>query len=550
MAKKRDTLKPRTGNPDSPTQEKRTRNDREILEALVNAIDSSTDAMIVYDLEGNARYVGESFTRMFGWTKDEVMGKKIPFVPESEMEKSLQHIRRLIETGKAIEGGLETTRNTKDGRVLNVNVSASRYNDHDGNPAGILVIMRDITNRKRAEDQLRKNEEQYRKLYKRHKRGEDLYRSLIGSSADAIVIYDLAGNAIYVNEAFTQTFGWTKEEVLGKRIPFVPESEVESSLQGIAKLIRDGEPVSAFQTRRNTKDGRVLDVSVSSSRYHDHEGNPAGILVILRDITAWKSMERARRRAVSHLSHELITPLSVIKASVPKLARRDLSQEMKDKTLDRIDRNLKRLLDMQEIVQEMIDRRECKPRAFSLIPFTHEILEYVRNISAHRTVEILPRFDAPDTAFLDPSVYRKVLEALLKNAIENTPDEGRVIVALEKVPMGLQLKISDQGIGIPEEDRAFVFEGFHHTQKTDSYSTKNPYDFDAGGKGLELMQLKILADEGCFDIRFETRRCSYLTAPNTSCPGKISSCEYVTDAEGCAQSGGTTFYVLFREPQS
>jgi PAS domain S-box-containing protein len=550
MAKKRDTTKPRDRNPDAPRPETRARNDREILEALVNAIDSSADAMIVYDLEGNARYVGESFTRMFGWTKEEIVGKKIPFVPEAELERSLKHIRRLIETGKPISGGFETIRNTKDGRVLDVSVSASRYNDHDGNPAGILVIMRDITNRKRAQTQLRKNEEQYRKLYKRSKRGEDLYRSLINSSADAIVIYDLSGKTIYVSEAFTKIFGWTKEEVVGKRIPFVPESERDASLQGIARLIQDGEPVSGFQTKRSTKDGRVLDVSVSSSRYHDHEGTPAGILVILRDITAWKSMERARKRAVSHLSHELITPLSIIKASVPKLAQRNLSQEMKEKTLDRIDRNLKRLVDMQEIVQEIIEPRVCKPSTVSIIPFTEEILNDVHKESSHRMVEILPRLEPLDKAFVDRSIYKKVLGTLLKNAIENTPDEGRIIVALEKTPLGLQLSVSDQGIGIFEEDRAFVFEGFHHTQDTDRYSTKNPYDFDAGGKGLELMQLKILADEGCFDIRFESRRCPYLTTPEAKCPGQISSCDHVTDREGCAQSGGTTFYVLFREPQS
>ncbi len=549
MAKKRDTTKPRDRNPDAPTREKRARNDREILEALVNAIDSSADAMIVYDLEGNARYVGESFTRMFGWTKEEIVGKKIPFVPEAELERSLRHIRRLMDGGKPVSG-FETIRNTKDGRALNVSVSSSRYNDHDGNPAGILVIMRDITNRKRAETQLRKNEEQYRKLYKRSKRGEDLYKSLINSSADAIVIYDLTGKAIYVSEAFTKMFGWTKEEVVGKRIPFVPESELEASLQGIAKLIQDGVPGSGFETKRNTKDGRVLDVSVSSSRYHDHQGRPAGILVILRDITAWKSMERARKRAVSHLSHELTTPLSIIKASVPKLVRRDLSREMKEKTLDRIDRNLKRLMDMQEIVQEMIEPRVCKPSTVSIIPFTQEILERIRKESSYRMVEIVKRLEPLDKAFVDATIYKKVLRTLLKNAIENTPDEGRIIVALDKTPLGLQLKVSDQGIGVFEHDRAFVFEGFHHTQNTDRYSTKNPYDFDAGGKGLELMQLKILADEGCFDIRFESRRCSYLTAPDIRCPGKISLCEHVTDSEGCAESGGTTFYVLFREPQS
>jgi two-component system phosphate regulon sensor histidine kinase PhoR len=106
------------------------------------------------------------------------------------------------------------------------------------------------------------------------------------------------------------------------------------------------------------------------------------------------------------------------------------------------------------------------------------------------------------------------------------------------------LRASAQGVGIPEADRAFVFEAFHHTQDTDRYSTKNPYDFNAGGKGLELMQLKILADEGCFDIWFETQRCQHLVAGEGNCPQRISSCEHVTDKQGRAQSGGTTFYVL------
>jgi two-component system phosphate regulon sensor histidine kinase PhoR len=111
------------------------------------------------------------------------------------------------------------------------------------------------------------------------------------------------------------------------------------------------------------------------------------------------------------------------------------------------------------------------------------------------------------------------------------------------------LRASAQGVGIPEADRAFVFEAFHHTQDTDRYSTKNPYDFNAGGKGLELMQLKILADEGCFDIWFETQRCQHLVAGEGNCPQRISACGHVTDKQGCALSGGTTFSVLFREPK-
>jgi len=219
--------------------------DRELIHAFVNAINSSADAIIIYDLEGVARYVSDSFTKMFGWTREEIEGKRIPFVPDSELEASLAQIDGLIKDGRPVSG-FETKRNTKDGRVLDISVSSSRYNDHEGNPAGILVIMRNISERKRSETELRKSEEEYRKLYQLSKRGEDLYRSLIKSSADAIVIYDLEGNAKYVSDEFTRMFGWTRDEVVGKRIPFVPESEREASLAQINHLIEDGRPVSGF----------------------------------------------------------------------------------------------------------------------------------------------------------------------------------------------------------------------------------------------------------------------------------------------------------------
>jgi two-component system phosphate regulon sensor histidine kinase PhoR len=261
-------------------------------------------------------------------------------------------------------------------------------------------------------------------------------------------------------------------------------------------------------------------------------------------------MERARKRAVSHLSHELTTPLAIVMASVPKLVQQDLSRERKQKILERITRNLKRLNDIQEIVQDIIERHECNPAAFPVIPITHQILDEIRRESSHRLVHIIPRLEDLDEAFIDPSVFRKVLRTLVKNAIENTPDEGQVVVTLEKVPLGVVLKVSDQGVGIAEADRPFVFEAFHHTQKTYQYSTRNPYDFDAGGKGLELMHLKMLAEEGCFDLWFESQRCRHIDANEDSCPGRISACKHVADTQACAESGGTTFHVLFREPQN
>lgn len=370
----------------------------------------------------------------------------------------------------------------------------------------------------------------------------------INSSADAIIIYDLDGNARYLSDSFTRLFGWTREELLGKRIPFMPESEHEISLSHIKRLIRDGKAESGFETKRVTKDGLVLDVSLSSSPYLDQKGDPAGILVILRDITAWKSMQRARQRAVNHLSHELTTPLAIIEASLPTLARRDLSPEMRQKSLNRITRNLTRLVEVQKIVQDIVTPRQYDPRPFPVIRFVLDTLDTLRKKSSSRSVAVLQTLQPVDSSVIDPDVLKKVLDTLVKNAIENTPDGGTVTVCLESTPSGPLLHVKDRGVGIYRADQPFIFEAFHHTQATEQYSTKKPFDFNAGGKGLELMQLKMFADEGFIDIRFETVRCRYLPTHREHCPGSIALCEHVKNERGCRESGGSTFSVLFRGP--
>ncbi|MGB6067770.1 MAG: PAS domain S-box protein [Desulfomonilaceae bacterium] len=370
----------------------------------------------------------------------------------------------------------------------------------------------------------------------------------INSSADAIVIYDLDGNVRYLSDSFTRLFGWTKEELIGKRIPFVPESELEASLSQIKRQIQDGKPRSGFETRRITKDGTLLDVSVSSSRYLDHQGNPLGVLVILRDITAWKSMQRARQRAVNHLSHELTTPLAIIDASLPKLVRQDVSPGDRQKNLIRIRRNLARLKEVQQIVEQIVAPSEYRPRPFPIIPFVLDALDTLRKRSSGRSVALLHRLQQVNSSVIDPDVLIRILDTLVKNAVENTPDGGTVTVILEKSPSGPVLRVEDRGVGILRQDQMFIFEAFHHTQDTERYSTKQPFDFNAGGKGLELMQLKMLADEGFIDIGFETARCIYLPTHKEHCPGSISACEHVKDERGCRESGGTTFSVLFKGP--
>ncbi|MFW6053101.1 MAG: PAS domain S-box protein [Desulfosalsimonas sp.] len=138
-------------------------------------------------------------------------------------------------------------------------------------------VRRELAERKRTEAVLRESEARY--------------RTLLESSPDPIVVYEMNGVATYVNPAFEKTFGMSREEVLGKRIDFVPEESWPETEKAIERML-SGQIVSMFETRRLTRDGRVLDVQLSSTLYHGADGKPAGNIVILRDITARKQAER------------------------------------------------------------------------------------------------------------------------------------------------------------------------------------------------------------------------------------------------------------------
>jgi PAS domain S-box-containing protein len=147
-------------------------------------------------------------------------------------------------------------------------------------------VRRELAERKRTEETLRESEERY--------------RLLLESSPDPIVVYDMGGRATYVNPAFEQTFGFSSEDVFGKSIDFVPEESWPETKKAIEDMLR-GKKIHLFETKRLTRDGRVLDVQISSTLYRNRDGKPAGNIVILRDISALKQAEKVLKKYHDHL---------------------------------------------------------------------------------------------------------------------------------------------------------------------------------------------------------------------------------------------------------
>jgi two-component system cell cycle sensor histidine kinase/response regulator CckA len=120
---------------------------------------------------------------------------------------------------------------------------------------------------------------------------ENKYRTVLEANPDSVIVYDKTGKVTYLNPTFTNVFGWTLEECLGKRMDmFIPEKDRSETHEMIKKLLA-GENLLAIQTHQNTKSGDVIPVSISSAIFYDSEYQPAGSVVNLRDIREQKKLE-------------------------------------------------------------------------------------------------------------------------------------------------------------------------------------------------------------------------------------------------------------------
>lgn len=139
----------------------------------------------------------------------------------------------------------------------------------------------------REEIQMRKKAQDALKL------SEERHRSVMEAVPDPVVVYDMEGRVSYMNPAFSKVFGYTLEESVGHKMDhFVPKEHWTESMGGIEKILR-GENLPPMESRRKTKEGRLIDVSIRGSVYRDRHGKPVGSVICLRDISEVKHLEKS-----------------------------------------------------------------------------------------------------------------------------------------------------------------------------------------------------------------------------------------------------------------
>jgi two-component system phosphate regulon sensor histidine kinase PhoR len=420
---------------------------------------------------------------------------------------------------------------------------------------------------------------------------ENISSVIIESMSDGLIVFNFHGKITRMNPAASEMLGIEMEEINDKTYYqlFMDEPGNDEFNDLILSGIQKGETRLYGEVPFRRRDGCCFDFAVTTSflRAESAEGEKTGIVVVFKNITEFKALDRARERVLNHLAHELRTPLSVILTSLKRL-----ESSRNEKIIERIKRNLKRLQDVQVEVEEIVKQGAFEEQS-GKPPFLEQILDVVEllqeeesvhkdalhifrkriedffrvdksklqnvkigehilkavesagRLSSHRSVALLTRIKSDACIMIDPDVLDKTLMGLLKNAIENTPDGGEVIISLYRQPQSIVLEIKDSGTGIAEQSQKHIFGGFYHSLETDLYSTKKPFDFGAGGKGLDLLRIKIFGEIYHFQVECRSARCPYIPQENDACPGSVEKCLHVDTKSACARSGGTVLKLVF-----
>jgi hypothetical protein len=196
-------------------------------------------------------------------------------------------------------------------------------------------------------------------------------------------------------------------------------------------------------------------------------------------------------------------------------------------------------------IEEIFGPRDAVSKALPLDETVGKRLDHLEPSLSHRHVEILTQLGPTPPVYLPQDVLHKVIDGLIRNAVENTPDEGRIEIAVQPKGEGSLLLVRDYGIGIVEDAKKRIFEGFFTARDTMMYSSKRPFDFGAGGKGADLLRMKIFSERYRFQIDMASSRCRFIPKENDLCPGRISLCRFCRKTEDCYGSGGTIFSLFF-----
>jgi PAS domain S-box-containing protein len=432
----------------------------------IAAVNSSRYAFLTVNLDGEITSWNPGAAQLFGYTEEDAIGRHISIIVPEDRRYEIEAIAEKIYRDEPILN-LETVRTDKNGRRIDVILTASPVRDADGAVIGTSGIISDATEQKQAEQN---------------------FRLAVEACPSGMVVTDQETVIVLVNSELERIFGYRRDELIGQPIEILlPESEREKFNQmrenfADQQIKRD---VSARQILSGQrKDGNAFPIEVGLNPIRSRDG--LMVICAIADITERLQHERMKDEFVATVSHELRTPLTSIAGSLgllignaagrlPEPAVRLLT--IAHKNSERLVRLINDVLDIEKLESGRVvfDLRHVEVR--SLIEHT---IDTMRGFAEDYGVNIRLNPDSASADVLaDPDRLIQVVTNLLSNAIKYSPRDKDVVVHVEnRDDRVIRITVRDYGPGIPNEFRAQIFGKFAQANTTNSRQK--------GGTGLGL----------------------------------------------------------------
>ncbi|HEY9856220.1 MAG TPA: PAS domain S-box protein [Stenomitos sp.] len=460
--------------------------------------EESPSIYFVIDAESTVLAINRIGAAQLGYAVEELEGRSILSITHPEDRDRLRQQIRDCGAESCTLSFQEFRKLRKEGGVLWVREVARSVQGSDDRTV-VLVVCEDITAKKQAEQRLRESEERYRRL--------------IETSLEGVWLLDADNKTTFVNAEMARMLGYSVEDMMGASLfDFMNEHERAIARRNVERRKHGIKEVHDFKFRR--KDGAEIWTMVSANPIFDPDGQFAGSLGMVRDITFRKQVEKelARRAAeleksnerlkeldrlkssfVDTISHELRTPLTSIKGYAEfledniggplTLQQRQFVEEILDGSSQ-----------LERLVDDLLDFAKLESGTFTLRPARSDLRDRVREIlkvlkpqadeNGIQLEATLP--DEPLVLQMDAGRIGQVLLNLVGNAIKFTRPGGRITVTATAVADAVRVEVHDTGVGIPPEHLPHLFKRFY---QVDTSSTR-----ESSGTGLGLAISKALVE--------------------------------------------------------
>lgn len=444
-----------------PDKRKRTR-----LESYEEFLHNLNSMYIAVDILGNIYFINSSGANQLGYTPSELSDKSLLSITFNEDKRKLKEQLYKIVDQPARILQWEDRKVSKSGSVLWFLNEADIIDSYDG--AFILFNSINITEHKRIEALVK---EEYNLTEKNLLETRELLESLINNSFDAIVVLDLEGYVLRINPNFEKMFGWTCQEVIGRKLLVTPDYLIPEKEEHIKKVI-SGKVIKGVKTVKQRKDGSLFDVSVTLSPIRNAEGEVIAFTGIARDITELnKSRELLQNteklsiagQLAAGIAHEIRNPLTSLKGFLQLMElggeqKKEYYKIMKDE-LNRIELILSELLII--VKPEVVSFKQKDIRTI-----VEQVVTLLDTQAIMNNIQIATIFDV-EKLIIDcyENQIKQVFINFIKNGIEAMPKGGELVIEVKKEGDTVKIRIQDQGCGIPEDQLAKIGQPFYTTKE-------------------------------------------------------------------------------------